>query len=83
MQACARAGAHQTECQAKAQDVLFCQLLRRQESQAASQAFTAQCGGSTAPSFIELGMRRLRSSGPEDDLAREMTRFGNELQQNC
>ena len=73
MQACARAGVHQNECESKARDVLFCQLLRRQDSQTASQAFTAQCGGSTAPSFIELGMRRLRSSGPEDDLAREMT----------
>jgi hypothetical protein len=72
-QACSSSGTHQRECTSKAQDVLFCQLLRRQDSPSASQAFTAHCGGSTAPSFLELGMQHLRSSGPEDDLAREMT----------
>merc|ERR1712241_1667100 len=56
-----------------AQDVLFCQILRRQDSPAASQAYTSQCSSSSVPSFLELSMRRLRSNGPEDDLAREMT----------
>ena len=72
-QSCSTAGPRMRECTSKAQDVLFCQLLRRQDSPSASQAFTAQCGTNSAPSFLELGMRNLRSAGPEDDLAREMT----------
>jgi len=73
-QACSSSGPGQGECALKAQDVLFCQLLRRQDSPSASQALTAHCSSSsTAPSFLELNMRRLRSTGPEDDLAREMT----------
>ena len=72
-QACSSSGAHQKECALNAQDVLFCQLLRRQDSPAASQAYASQCSSSSVPSFLELSMRRLRSNGPEDDLAREMT----------
>jgi len=73
MQACQSAGSHQRECSFKAQDLLFCQLLKRQDSPSASQAFTAQCGSGSATSFLELSMHRLRSTGPEDDLAKEMT----------
>lgn len=73
LQTCRSAGSHQSECESKATDALFCQLLRRSDSQIASMAFTALCGGVASPSLLEISTRHLRASNPEDELAREMT----------
>jgi len=57
---------HSPECHAKATDKLFCQLLQRSRPTALADA---GCEGA-APALLQV---RSRTSGPEDDLAQEMT----------
>jgi len=55
------------DCEAKATDALFCQLLKRARGD-------AQCSGTGASmALLEVAVRRLRAMAPEDDLAKEMT----------
>merc|ERR1712107_197488 len=52
------------ECETKANEALFCQLLHRPSP----EDFAARCGSGAPPSLFQLS-----STAPEDDLAKEMT----------
>jgi len=57
------------QCQSKASEAIFCTLLQRSRADLLLKA-----GCSTGPSaFVQLAKRALRTSAPEDDLAKEMT----------
>jgi len=65
-------GAAVLQCQSKAEDALFCQLLQRSKPDVAVR----ECGGASAtpiaPAMVQLSAYH-RLTGPEDELAEEMT----------
>jgi hypothetical protein len=64
--ACAHSA--ESDCQARKQEALFCQLLRRAKPEAAKAA----CDKKVAPALVQISSH-LRRKAPEDELAKEMT----------